>query len=32
MFKVNKIVALNNTSAFQISDLMMAGEPTGPGF
>lgn len=31
MFKVNEIVALNNTSAFQPSELMMAGEPTGSG-
>lgn len=32
MFKVNWTVALNNTGAFQISDLTMAGEPMGPGF
>lgn len=31
MFKVNEIVALNNTRAFQTSDLMMAGESTGSG-
>lgn len=31
MFKVNEIVALNNTRAFQTSDLVMAGESTGSG-